>query len=58
MALVTLTGFPVSGKSKRAQQLLSHLDARLGSPCYAGPKLKVIVISDDGLNIPRSAYNG
>ncbi|KAF8514175.1 chromatin associated protein KTI12, partial [Gautieria morchelliformis] len=27
-------------------------------PSYAGPKLKVLVISDGRLNIPRSTYNG
>ncbi|KAF8514169.1 chromatin associated protein KTI12 [Gautieria morchelliformis] len=58
MALVTITGFPASGKSRRAQQLLSHFETRFQSPSYAGPKLKVLVISDEGLNIPRSAYNG
>lgn len=58
MALVTLTGFPASGKSKRAQQLISFLETRFQSPEHASSKYKVVLISDEGLNIPRSAYNG
>lgn len=58
MALITFTGYPASGKSRRAQQLLSHLNARLQSPTYGGPQLKLLIVSDRGLNIPRSAYDG
>ncbi|KAF8585952.1 chromatin associated protein KTI12 [Ramaria rubella] len=57
MALVTFTGFPASGKSKRAQELKTYLDSRFQSPTHTGPKLKVVLLSDEGLNVPRSAYN-
>ncbi|KAI0305651.1 chromatin associated protein KTI12 [Multifurca ochricompacta] len=57
MALVTFTGYPSSGKTHRAIQLKGHLDRRLTDPSYSGPKLKVIVLSDDALNIDRSSYN-
>ena len=58
MALVTFTGFPASGKSKRAQELKNALETRLQSPDHSGPKLEVLLISDEGLNISRSAYDG
>ncbi|OSD06747.1 chromatin associated protein KTI12 [Trametes coccinea BRFM310] len=57
MAFVTITGFPCSGKTRRAEQLRAHLESRLQDPSYEGPKLKVVVVSDDTLNLPRSVYN-
>ncbi|KAI0645570.1 chromatin associated protein KTI12 [Trametes meyenii] len=57
MAFITLSGYPSSGKSRRAEQLRLHLESRLREPSYAGPNLKVVVVSDDSLSIPRSAYN-
>ncbi|TBU61681.1 chromatin associated protein KTI12 [Dichomitus squalens] len=56
MAFITITGFPCSGKSRRVGQLRAHLEIRLRSPVYEGPRLKVAVVSDDTLNIPRSVY--
>lgn len=58
MALITISGYPSSGKSRRAYQIKSHLESRLQDPSYEGPKLKVVVISDESLHISRSAYNG
>ncbi|KAI0745976.1 chromatin associated protein KTI12 [Earliella scabrosa] len=57
MALITISGYPCSGKSQRAEQLRAHLEAKLQDPSYEGPQLKVVVISDDTLNISRSVYN-
>ncbi|KAI0266712.1 chromatin associated protein KTI12 [Gloeopeniophorella convolvens] len=57
MALVTFSGYPSSGKTRRVAQLKEHLDRRLSDPSYAGPPLKVVVISDDTLNINRSSYD-
>ncbi|PCH36115.1 chromatin associated protein KTI12 [Wolfiporia cocos MD-104 SS10] len=57
MALITVSGYPSSGKSRRAEQLKTHLEARLRDPGYAGPNLKVSVVSDDVLNIDRQVYN-
>ena len=58
MALITFTGYPSSGKSRRAAQLKGALESRLQDPTYAGPQLKVVVISDDTLNISRDSYRG
>ncbi|KAI8972242.1 chromatin associated protein KTI12 [Trametes punicea] len=57
MAFITITGYPSSGKTRRAEQLCAHLESRLQDSSYAGPKLKVVVVSDDGLNIPRTVYD-
>ncbi|TDL26087.1 chromatin associated protein KTI12 [Rickenella mellea] len=56
MALITISGFPSSGKSRRAGQLKTYLENRLQDPSYSGPQLKVIVISDHTLNIDRAVY--
>jgi protein KTI12 len=58
MALITLSGFPSSGKTRRAQQLKAFFDTRLSDPTYAGPALSVAVLSDDALSTPRSVYDG
>ncbi|KAI0044213.1 chromatin associated protein KTI12 [Auriscalpium vulgare] len=57
MALITLSGYPSSGKTRRVTQLKAHLQQRLQDPSYNGPKLTVAVISDDSLNIDRNAYD-
>ncbi|KAI0744184.1 chromatin associated protein KTI12 [Daedaleopsis nitida] len=57
MAFITMSGYPCSGKSRRAEQLRAHLEIRLQDPSYDGPRLKVVVISDDSLNISRTVYN-
>ncbi|TFK53667.1 chromatin associated protein KTI12 [Heliocybe sulcata] len=57
MALITFSGYPCSGKSRRADQLKSHLESLLQAPSYTGRKLKVEILSDDTLNIDRSAYD-
>lgn len=56
MALVTFSGYPSSGKSRRAIQLKEHLDRRLADP--SSTDLQVVVLSDDSLSIDRSSYNG
>jgi len=58
MALITFSGYPSSGKTRRAIQLKDHLDRRLADPSYSGlGGQKVVVLSDDSLNIDRSSYN-
>ncbi|CAL1706625.1 unnamed protein product [Somion occarium] len=57
MALITISGYPSSGKSRRAIQLKNHLERRLRDPSYTGPKLKVQILSDDDLNIDRNVYS-
>lgn len=58
MSLVTISGYPSSGKTRRAQQLQLALESRLQDPGYEGPPLKVKILSDDELNISRDAYKG
>lgn len=58
MALVTLTGYPCSGKSKRAQQLKEYFENKLAGSEYHGPTLNVVMLSDDDLNLSRSVYDG
>ena len=58
MALITMSGFPCSGKTQRALQLKQSLEEHLQDPSYAGPQLKVSILSDDELKIGRDAYNG
>jgi len=57
MALITISGYPSSGKSHRASQIKSHLETRLANPNYQGPRFNVSLLSDDTLNISRDAYN-
>ncbi|KAL4064201.1 chromatin associated protein KTI12 [Scleroderma yunnanense] len=57
MALITISGYPCSGKSQRAAQIKRHLDDRLADPSYNGSTLSVVVLSDDSLSIDRSAYD-
>ncbi|GJE97735.1 chromatin associated protein KTI12 [Phanerochaete sordida] len=56
MALITISGYPCSGKTRRAHQIKAALERRLEDPSYAGPQLKVVIVSDDTLNISRDAY--
>lgn len=57
MALVTITGFPCSGKSTRAQQLKQYFAKRLKEPEYDGPALEVVVVDDESSHVPRSTYD-
>jgi hypothetical protein len=58
MALITISGYPSSGKTTRALQIKADLEKRLQDPTYSGPQLKVTLLSDDILNIDRSVYDG
>ncbi|KAF9000371.1 chromatin associated protein KTI12 [Hymenopellis radicata] len=57
MALITISGYPCSGKTRRAQQISEFIEYKLKEPEYTGPQYKIVVISDHSLNISRSAYN-
>jgi len=57
MACITISGYPCSGKSYRAEQLKKALEERLADPQYTGPKLKVHVLSDEEINVSRNAYD-
>ncbi|EKM80912.1 hypothetical protein AGABI1DRAFT_71535 [Agaricus bisporus var. burnettii JB137-S8] len=57
MAFVTISGYPSSGKSRRALELAQFLSEKITSPSYEGSCSTVEVISDDSLGIERSAYD-
>jgi protein KTI12 len=57
MALVTISGFPCSGKSTRALQLKEDFQARLFAPGYTGPQLSVIIVDDESNHVDRSVYD-
>ncbi|VDC05532.1 unnamed protein product [Peniophora sp. CBMAI 1063] len=57
MAMITVSGFPSSGKSRRVAALQADLERRLLDASYDGPLKRVVVLSDDSLNISRSAYD-
>jgi len=58
MALVTISGFPCSGKTTTAQQIRASFEQLLQDENYQGPLSKVVLLSDDTLDLSRSAYNG
>ncbi|QRW21731.1 Chromatin associated protein KTI12 [Rhizoctonia solani] len=59
MALVTLSGFPSSGKTRRAEQLKGYLEQKLqeNSENEETKGWRVSVLSDELLSIPRSSYD-
>ena len=62
MAMVTLCGYPCSGKSTRAQQLAAFLDRKLADPStpthLQRALRRVVVVNDEGLSISKHAYDG
>lgn len=58
MALVTISGYPCSGKSTRANQLKGAFEEKLADPSYTGQIEKVVIVSDDLLSLTRQAYDG
>lgn len=57
MALVTVVGYPSSGKSTRAHELKTALDARQAAPDYTGEHYRVVIVSDESSHVPREAYD-
>ncbi|RSH90673.1 hypothetical protein EHS25_001278 [Saitozyma podzolica] len=58
MALVTISGYPCSGKSTRANQLAAYFEKRLGEAGYDGPRLRVALVDDEGSHVERAVYDG
>lgn len=60
MALVTLSGYPSSGKTTRAKQLETYLNHRLSSPDCPRQlsKAKVLIINDESLSLSKTVYDG
>ncbi|BGP18659.1 hypothetical protein JCM10213_002903 [Rhodosporidiobolus nylandii] len=59
MAMITLAGFPSSGKTTRAQELVAYLERRLQDPSTPPQfaRLKPVVVNDESLSLPKSAYD-
>ncbi|KDR75948.1 hypothetical protein GALMADRAFT_248761 [Galerina marginata CBS 339.88] len=57
MALITISGFPASGKSTRAHHISRFLSQRITEHGYSGPIAKVAVLSDHSLGLTRDCYN-
>jgi len=57
MALITISGYPSSGKSRRVTQLQGYLTTQLQCPMYEGPYHTIEVISDDTVDLERSVYD-
>ncbi|CAE6420541.1 unnamed protein product [Rhizoctonia solani] len=57
MALITFSGFPSSGKTRRTDQLRAYLEQKLQEDHEETKGWNVSVLSDEGLNIPRSSYD-
>lgn len=58
MALITVSGFPSSGKTRFVEALRLSFEARLQDPAYAGPSLEVKRIEDDLAHLGRESYSG
>lgn len=58
MALLTITGYPCSGKTRRVEQLKTYFETRIsGDNSGSGQALSLVHLSDDILNVPRSVYD-
>lgn len=55
MALVTIVGYPCSGKSRLAAALLEDFERRLP---HGGTLHKAVIVSDDNSHVPRTVYDG
>ncbi|KAJ3367695.1 kti12, chromatin associated [Allomyces arbusculus] len=55
MPLIILSGFPCSGKTRRAEQLRAHFEAT-PTPCPDGWPKAVHIVNDEALRISRSDY--
>ncbi|KAF9461312.1 chromatin associated protein KTI12 [Collybia nuda] len=57
MALITISGYPCSGKTRRTEQISAILEQYIKDPTYEGPLRKVISLSDDTLHLKRASYD-
>jgi protein KTI12 len=65
MALVTISGFPCSGKTTRAKEIAVYFNRRAEEVAEASsssgtptPKYDVVVVDDAGCHVVRAAYDG
>lgn len=57
MALVTISGFPCVGKTRRAHELKAFFDAKLAAG-EGGPVTSVVIVDDESVHVTRAAYDG
>lgn len=57
MAFITISGYPCSGKSTRAQQIKQDFERRLLDESYSGPNFTVEVVDDPTSKVSREAYD-
>ncbi|KAF9049693.1 chromatin associated protein KTI12 [Panaeolus papilionaceus] len=57
MALITISGFPSSGKSTRAKQIQQWIQHKIQQNDYNGPIKNVEIISDHSLQIQSQVYS-
>lgn len=57
MAFITISGYPCSGKSTRAQQIKKDFERRLKEESYSGPNLTVEVVDDPVSKVSRESYD-
>lgn len=57
MALVTISGFPSAGKTRRAQELKAYFEAKLASG-EGSPITAVTIVDDESVHVTRAAYDG
>ena len=57
MALVTIVGYPCSGKTRLVNALEAYIKSKVAEEGYGGPSYSVVVVSDDNSHVPRSTYD-
>lgn len=56
--LIIICGYPTSGKTYRARQLISYFESRISTPeSTQKPKFRIHHLTDPSLSISRSVYN-
>jgi protein KTI12 len=55
MPLITITGYPTSGKSQRANEIKEYLAKKLAEE---NKSYRIHVINDESLHVPKDAYKG
>lgn len=60
MALVTIVGYPCSGKTTRAKELEQFLSGKLALPSTPPQlaRLKILIVNDESLGISKASYDG
>ncbi|KAG0147802.1 hypothetical protein CROQUDRAFT_655583 [Cronartium quercuum f. sp. fusiforme G11] len=57
MALIILSGYPLAGKTTRAEEIKEMLESRLKSDEFKNTPREVVIVNDEQLGINRSVYN-